>query len=83
MAKYTPIYEYLSGLPQSKNELTLSFGQIERIIGDRLPKSAHEYRPWWGNEQSGSHVQAKSWMNAGWKVDEVNLLNQWVRLVRD
>ncbi|MEA3350769.1 MAG: hypothetical protein U9Q82_09130, partial [Chloroflexota bacterium] len=64
MAKYTPIYEYLSELPQSRNEIILTFDQIEKIIGDDLPKSAYEYRPWWSNEQKGSHVQAKSWLNA-------------------
>jgi hypothetical protein len=50
MAKYTPLQKYLSGLPEGTNTKTMTFEQIEKIINDKLPASAHEYRPWWANE---------------------------------
>ena len=57
----------------------MSFEQIERILNDQLAKFAKEYTAWWNNEIDGSHVQARSWIDAGWKVDKdgVNLKEKW------
>ena len=82
MTKYTPLQTYLSGLPSGTKDVTLSFEHIERIISDRLPKSAQQYRPWGSNEKEGSHIQARSWMNAGWLVDSVNFKEKWARFRR-
>jgi hypothetical protein len=80
--KYTPLENYFIVLPESRGEVRLSFEQIERILNDKLPPSAKQYNAWWSNEAGGSHIQAHSWMDAGWKVDEVNLNEKWVRFVR-
>ena len=81
--KYTRIQKYLEGKPSSINDVSLSFDQIEQIIGDHLPKSAFTHRAWWENENTGSHVQAHAWMDAGWNVESVNLSEKLVRLIRN
>jgi hypothetical protein len=80
--KYTPLENYLRELPESQREVTLGFEQIERILNDKLPSSAYEYRQWWENEKEGNHVNARSWSNAGWEIDSLNLHEKWVKLVR-
>ena len=80
--KYTPLENYLTVLPAHRGEVRLSFEHIERMLKEELPPSAKQHRAWWSNETQGSHVQAHSWMDAGWKVDEVNFSEKWVRFVR-
>jgi hypothetical protein len=80
--KYTPLEQYLRELPANQREVMLGFEQIERILDAKLPSSAYEYRQWWENEKEGNHVNARAWANAGWKVDEVNFNEKWVKLVR-
>ena len=45
MAKYDRLTDWLK-----KPTLPVTFDEIETIIGERLPASAAQYRPWWGNE---------------------------------
>ena len=80
--KYTPLENYLCDLPESQREVTLRFKEIERILNDKLPSSAYEDRRWWDHEKEGNHVSARSWSKAGWKIDEVNFKEKWVKLVR-
>ena len=80
--KYIPLENYLTALPASWGEVRLSFEHIERMLQGKLPPSARQYRAWWSNEAEGSHVQAHSWMDAGWKVDAVNFSENWVRFIR-
>ena len=80
--KYAPLEKYLRGLSSGEAEVTLSFEQIERILNDRLPPSAHEHRAWWGNQKKGTHVESIAWMDAGWMVDTVDLKEKWVKFVR-
>lgn len=79
--KYRPLQDHLSNLRPTENEVRFTFREIERIIGDRLPASARNHRAWWANEQSGMHVEAHAWMNAGWKVEEVSFSEEWVRFI--
>ena len=65
MAKYDALEAHLAR--HSEEEFELSFEEVERIIGDALPVSAS--RPqWWANETNpdSSHVQSRSWRNAGY-----------------
>jgi hypothetical protein len=80
--KYTPLEHYLRDLPETQKEVTLSFEQIERILNDKLPPSAHQYQAWWANEKEGNHVNARAWANAGWKVESVDFNRKLTRLVR-
>ena len=69
MAKYDPLQRFLSAQPEDACSLT--FSQIERIIGASLPPSARRHRSWWGNDNT--HVQAQTWMGAGWMADPPRL----------
>ena len=80
--KYSPLEHYLRDLPESQKEVTLGFEKIERILNTKLPSSAYESRAWWDHEKEGNHVNARAWANAGWKIDEVNFHEKWVKLVR-
>lgn len=75
MPKYAPLEDLLRG--HSQDIVRLSLEQIETTLGFRLPDSARRHRGWWAN-QAASHAQARAWMNAGWKVAEVNLSGEEV-----
>ena len=79
MGKYTPLEEFLASA--DKREIRLTFSSIESIIGTPLPPSAYNYRPWWGND--GYHTQASAWINAGFKVDQVDLARQTVLFCKE
>jgi hypothetical protein len=80
--KYTPLENYLSGLPASQKEVTLGFEQIEGILRSKLPSSAYGYLSWWEHETEGNHINQRAWLSAGWKVDEVNFKEKRVKLIR-
>ena len=80
--KYAPLEKYLRELPADQREVTLGFEQIERLLKDKLPPSAYEYRQWWDHEKEGNHVNGRAWANAGWIVEGVDFKEQWVKLVR-
>ncbi|RUS96274.1 hypothetical protein DSM106972_088160 [Dulcicalothrix desertica PCC 7102] len=69
-SKYQPLQKYLE--KSNTDEITLTFTQIEEIIGDSLPDSAHTKRQWWGNRNKGA-LQATSWMQAGYTVTKIDL----------
>ena len=73
--KYSLLCQYLQE-QSGKETVTLTFHQIEDLIGQPLPNSAHRHSAWWANEKKGSHVQARAWMDAGWLVDSVDLILQ-------
>lgn len=47
--------------------ITMTFVQIEKVIGYKLPKSARQQVGWWSNEDLdvAMHVQCKAWREAG------------------
>lgn len=61
MSKYEPLADYLRS--HVGEACSLTFTEIERIIGCSLPASARQYPAWWGND--GTHAQARAWMRAG------------------
>lgn len=62
-SKYHPLYAYLQAQPA--DEVTLGFGEIERLLDAALPASARDSRAWWSNRSQGA-VQAQAWMSAGY-----------------
>lgn len=80
--KYTPLENYLRGLPGRRREITLGFEEIERILDDKLPSSAREDQRWWLHEKEGNHVGRRAWANAGWRIESVDVNREQVRLVR-
>ena len=81
MAKYDPLRTFLSAQPG--HDTTLSFVQIEQVIGAPLPPSARAYPMWWSNETGRErHVQAEAWLRSGWRVQEVKFHEQIVTFRR-
>lgn len=71
-SKYEPLEEHLLSARASKETVTVSFAEVETIIGARLPKSAYSYREWWSNQSDVSNrPQAKAWISAGYEVETV------------
>lgn len=65
-------------LLRSDGPVEFAFDEVARLVGG-LPRSAYTYREWWANEQRGSHVQARAWLDAGRRVEYVDLNRQRVR----
>ena len=79
---FSPLERYLRDLPVDKQEVTIAFEQIERILNDPLPRSAREDIAWWGNQKQGTNVESIPWMDAGWMVDTVDFAGKQVKFVR-
>jgi len=74
--KYGPLRDYLAGLVG--DDAQMSFAQIEELVG-RLPESARAHRAWWSN---GSHIEARAWRDAGWRVQSVDQAGGQVTFAR-
>ena len=70
MSKYAPLTGYLSS--SGMDYIPMTFAEVEEVIGDNLPRSAYQYRPWWSNNPS-NHVNADSWLRAGYKTADVDM----------
>jgi len=70
MAKYHALGDYLKR--QNRERVPMTFGEIEKLIGAKLPPSARKHRPWWGNNAS-NHVNAKIWLDAGFESEQVDM----------
>jgi DNA-binding XRE family transcriptional regulator len=68
-SKYHALFERLS--TSGQEEITLTFAEIEALIGEELPPSARTRRDWWGNREGA--LQASAWMRAGYHVASVSL----------
>ena len=78
MAKYHPLRALL--VCDGRPRIELTFDEIGAVVGG-LPRSAYEYREWWAN-QAPPPVQAASWRDAGYRVDQVDLAGRRVRFVK-
>lgn len=76
---YAGLSEYLQALDALS--VTLSFVELERILGRPLPPSARLHRAWWSVDRSETHTHARSWTEPGWAVDHVELNPGMVRFV--
>lgn len=68
--KYEPLTSYLR--TQRGNQIRMSFAEIERVIGSKLPPSADTHRAWWSNNPS-NNVMTKAWLEAGFESEQVDL----------
>jgi hypothetical protein len=77
-------YALLSSLLKSQDRtvtsLTMTFQEIERILGKELPRSAFDYRAWWTNDPS--KPQSAAWLNEGWRAIAVNVSARRLTFVR-
>jgi hypothetical protein len=79
MSKYESLPQFLTSTHSSTKRL--SFAEIERILGFKLPKSAYEHEAWWSNNATG-HSHARAWLNAGWRTEAVDLAGRKVTFLR-
>ncbi len=69
MSKYDALGEYLKR--QRADLVPLTFAEIEKITGAKMPASAR-YRAWWSNNDFNS-VLTKVWLEAGFKSEQVDM----------
>ena len=66
--KYAPLAKHLSRVSGSK--CTMTFAEIEALLGQPLPPSAYRHAFWW---RDGYHPHTAAWNDAGWRIDRVVL----------
>ncbi len=74
--KYRRLTEFLS--ESGEKCVTLTFEQIESMIGFELPPSARKYKEFWSN--TTSHPIALSWLNVGYQKIDVALDKETILL---
>lgn len=81
MAKGEKYIALTSFLEKNSAEIVkLTFKDIERIIGEKLPESAYKYPALWANSES--HTIAFGWLNAGYISQNVNILDHTIEFVK-
>lgn len=63
-----------------KDEIKLSFSDVERILGFQLSDSACLHQAYWSNSES--HPIAFGWLNAGYLSQHVDMKGQTVEFVK-
>jgi hypothetical protein len=66
-SSYQPLVDHLAHC--CSDTVTLTFEQIEGILGRELPVSARTYRRWWGRGKS----HARAWTDLGWRARPVDI----------
>lgn len=66
--KYEPLGAYLR--KQRAAHVPMTFAEIERIIGSKLPKS-QQYPAWWSNSTT-NNVMTQVWLDAGFQSEQVD-----------
>lgn len=70
MGKYDPLKAFLG--KQRAIEVPLTFQEIEKITGVKLPPKAQHHRAWWSNNPS-NNVMTRAWLEAGYESAQVDL----------
>jgi hypothetical protein len=70
MGKYEGLGQFLR--EQRNGEIPMTFADIERVTGAKLPPSALKHRPWWSNNPRNS-VMTKVWLEAGFRTEQVDM----------
>jgi hypothetical protein len=70
VGKYEPLGIFLRG--QRAREIPLTFGEIEKITGAKLPPKAQHHRAWWSNN-AANNVMTKVWLDAGFESAQVDM----------
>lgn len=78
-SKYQPLMHYLDHY--KGHTVTLTFKQIEDIIGAKLPKSAYSTtRRFWNASSNASSVRS-AWTAADWSLVDLDIEGQTIKLV--
>ena len=70
MGKYENLGAFLQ--KQRAREVPLTFREIEKITGVKLPPRAQHQRAWWSNNPS-NNVMTKVWLEAGYESAQVDI----------
>ncbi len=70
--RYATLADWLQSQPGKRDQIQLTFDEIEAIIGAELPASARNHRAWWANDAVG-HTHSQLWLDAGWRTTYINL----------
>lgn len=70
MSKYAPLAEHLRS--SGRATVSMSFDEIEQVIGAPLPQSAFTHRAWWSNNPT-NNVMTHAWLEAGYTTAEVDM----------
>src|SRR5215216_8080898 len=70
MGKYSRLGEFLKA--QRTKEVPMTFAEIERVIGGKLPPNSPQYPAWWSNNPS-NNVMTKVWLSAGFRTEQVDV----------
>ncbi len=62
---------YLHG-QKRRMSIPMTFREIERIIGTKLPQSASKHRAWWSNNPT-NNVMTAAWLKAGYRTRNVDM----------
>ena len=69
-SKYRPLTLHL--LAQRGSRVAMSFAEVERVLGTKLPRSACAHRAWWSNNPT-NNMMTKAWLEAGFQSEQVDL----------
>lgn len=72
MSKYDPLGNYLN--TQNREHIPMTFSDIERVLGVKLPASK-QYPAWWSNNTS-NNVMTQQWLDAGYQTKSVDIVGE-------
>ena len=78
MGKFYPLTKHLTN--QNEKTIVLSFPEIEQIISEKLCYSAYTYKAYWF--PSRTHMLPNAIIEAGYKIDDIDLGKQRIILKR-
>lgn len=70
MTKYIALGSYLSRQPV--NRVPMTFAEIEKVIGGKLPAS-QRYPAWWSNNPM-NNTMTRVWLDAGFETEQVDIV---------
>ena len=70
MSKYETLTAYLS--KRGQKSIPMTFEEIERILGTKLPPSAFKHLTWWSNNPT-NNPRTYAWLNAGYKTMNIDI----------
>lgn len=73
MSKYDALGKYLAA--QIGSEIPMTFVEIEKVTGVKLPPKAQHHRAWWSNNPS-NNVMTKVWLGAGFQTEQVDMASR-------
>ena len=71
MGSLAPLTQHLTHL--QGDTWIASFTALETLLGDPLPQRARTKKAWWSNAWPRARPHERSWLDAGWRVEHVDL----------